>query len=100
MPTFSYVAMDARGKETKGTLELTSQIEAMGRLKEMGYFPTKLKQLEQKRAHERSRLGRGLHAQIRVPGLRGRVKAKVLSNFTRELATLIGAGLPLLRGLR
>ena len=42
MPKFSYVAMDSRGKETKGTLEVSSQNEAIGRLKEMGYFPTKV----------------------------------------------------------
>ncbi len=42
MPKFNYVAMDSRGKETKGTLEVGSQNEAIGRLKEMGYFPTKV----------------------------------------------------------
>ena len=40
MPKFSYVAMDSRGKETKGTLDVASQNEAVGRLKEMGFFPT------------------------------------------------------------
>ena len=39
MPKFNYVAMDSRGKETKGTLDVASQNEAIGRLKEMGYFP-------------------------------------------------------------
>src|SRR5438094_660102 len=42
MPKFSYVAMDSRGKETKGTLEVGTQNEAIGRLKEMGFFPTKV----------------------------------------------------------
>ena len=37
---------------------------------------------------------------IQIPGLSGRVKSKVLTNFTRQLATLVQAGLPLLRGLR
>ena len=39
MPKFNYVAMDSRGKETKGTLEVASQNEAIGRVKEMGLFP-------------------------------------------------------------
>ena len=42
MPKFNYVAMDSRGKETKGTLEVANQNEAIGRLKEMGFFPTKV----------------------------------------------------------
>ena len=42
MPKYSYVAMDSRGKETKGTLDVSSQNEAINRLKEMGYFPTKV----------------------------------------------------------
>ena len=46
MPKFNYVAMDSRGKETKGTLEVASQNEAIGRLKEMGYFPTKVVEAE------------------------------------------------------
>jgi len=46
MPKYSYVAMDSRGKETKGTLEVASQNEAIGRLKEMGYFPTKVVEAE------------------------------------------------------
>src|SRR5208282_909160 len=37
---------------------------------------------------------------IKIPGLSGRVKSKVLTTFTRQLATLVQAGLPLLRGLR
>ncbi len=32
MPKFNYVAMDSRGKETKGSLEVASQNEAIGRL--------------------------------------------------------------------
>ena len=46
MPKFSYVAMDSRGKETKGTLDVANQNEAIGRLKEMGYFPTKVVEAE------------------------------------------------------
>ncbi len=42
MPKYSYVALDSRGKETKGTIEVASQNEAIGRVKEMGFFPTKI----------------------------------------------------------
>ena len=46
MPKFSYVAMDSRGKETKGTLEVANQNEAIGRIKEMGFFPTKVAEVD------------------------------------------------------
>ncbi len=41
-----------------------------------------------------------MNIQIKIPGLSGKVKSKVLFTFTRQLATLVDAGLPLLRGLR
>src|ERR1041384_7622230 len=110
MPKFSYVAMDSRGKETKGTLEVASQNEAIGRLKEMGFFPTKVVEAEKSKdkADAKSKAaGRAagkkkgaLDLSIRIPGLSGRVKPKVLTTFTRQLATLVDAGLPLLRGMR
>ena len=109
MPKFSYVAMDSRGKETKGTLDVANQNEAIGRLKEMGYFPTKVVQVDASKekgpAKAKAAGGKGGkkgagNINIKIPGLSGRVKPKVLTIFTRQLATLVDAGLPLLRGLR
>jgi type IV pilus assembly protein PilC len=111
MPKYSYVALDAHGKETKGTIEVASQNEAIGRVKEMGFFPTKIVEAEKiqgkaarKKAKGAAKAGGGkkgaLDIQIKIPGLSGRVKPKVLTTFTRQLATLVDAGLPLLRGLR
>src|SRR5438309_8640345 len=112
MPKYSYVAMDSRGKETKGTLEVASQNEAITRVKEMGYFPTKIVEVDKakekadakktKSAKKPGAKGKkgGANFQIKIPGLSGRVKSKVLTTFTRQLATLVDAGLPLLRGLR
>jgi len=112
MPKYNYVAMDSRGKETKGTLEVASQNEAIGRLKEMGFFPTKVEELKKDKAEAKSKGKPGakggakkkgsldINLNIKIPGLSGRVKPKVLTAFTRQLATLVDAGLPLLRGLR
>jgi len=108
MPKFTYVAMDSRGKETKGTLEVANQNEAIGRIKEMGFFPTKVVEdkgsliagAAKKSAKGKKGGGPNLNLQIKIPGLSGRVKSKVLCTFTRQLATLVQAGLPLLRGLR
>jgi type IV pilus assembly protein PilC len=109
MPKFNYVAMDSRGKETKGTLEVANQNEAIGRIKEMGFFPTKVVEDKGGPAQAAGKKtpakggkkgGVNLNFQISIPGLSGRVKSKVLTTFTRQLATLVQAGLPLLRGLR
>ncbi len=113
MPKFNYVAMDSRGKETKGTLDVGSQNEAISRLKEMGYFPTKVVEAEKTKdkSDKKSKAagaagakgkkkGGGININIKIPGLSGRVGPKVLTTFTRQLATLVDAGLPLLRGLR
>ena len=54
MPKFNYVAMDSRGKETKGSLEVANQNEAISRLKEMGYFPTKVVEADKSREKPRS----------------------------------------------
>ena len=54
MPKFNYVAMDSRGKETKGTLEVANQNEAIGRLKEMIDMPfDRPRDVEQVRADPR-----------------------------------------------
>src|SRR5215469_14816070 len=113
MPKFNYVAMDSHGKETKGTLEVNSQNEAIGRVKEMGLFPTKIVEVEKVKekpdkkgakpaagGKAKGKKGGSMQINIKIPGLSGRVKAKVLTTFTRQLATLVDAGLPLLRGLR
>jgi type IV pilus assembly protein PilC len=114
MPKFNYVALDARGNETKGSIEVGSQNEAIGRVKEMGLFPTKIAEAEKEdksagkstktkaaaKTKAGGKKGGGMSINIKIPGLGGGVKPKILMTFTRQLATLVDAGLPLLRGLR
>ncbi len=115
MPKFNYVALDARGNETKGSIDVGSQNEAIGRVKEMGLFPTKISEAEKEKSADKSKAkgkpaakpgakgkgkGGAMQINIKIPGLGGKVKPKVLTTFTRQLATLVDAGLPLLRGLR
>ncbi len=113
MPKFNYVALDSRGNETKGSIEVGSQNEAIGRVKEMGLFPTKITESDKESSDKKAAKGKspvrtgakkkgggGMNINISIPGLGGKVKPKVLMTFTRQLATLVDAGLPLLRGLR
>jgi len=111
MPKYNYVALDARGNETKGSIEAGSQNEAIGRVKDMQLFPTKIIESEKEekavkkskgKAAAKPRAGgkkKGVNLNIKIPGMGG-VGAKTLTTFTRQLATLVDAGLPLLRGLR
>lgn len=111
MPKFNYVALDQRGNETKGTFEVASQNDAIGRVKDMGLFPVKIVEADKepvkgkgKNAPAAKATGKGgkkgANINIKIPGFGSGVKPKVLTTFTRQLATLVDAGLPLLRGLR
>jgi len=116
MSNFSYEAVDAGGLKIEGQLEVVDQNEAIRRVKEMGLFPVRIVEARPAgtRKSERGKgkrgdppssdfgatRGGGLRIEIKVPFRSGRVKLAVLAIFTRQLATLIEAGMPLLRGLR
>jgi type IV pilus assembly protein PilC len=112
MAKFNYVALDPRGKEITGVLESDSSTAAISRIREMGYFPTNITEAD-KAAGKKGKAGsapvtggaakaapkKGFGSlQLKFLG-GGKVKGKSLTAFTRQLATLIDAGLPLLRGL-
>ncbi len=101
MPNFEYIALDAKGEETTGTLVANDDADAINQLRKSGLYPTqvgpagkggvagakrKAKKSGKKKSAARGRRG-------------GSVSGKTLMIFTRQLATLVDAGLPLLRGL-
>jgi type IV pilus assembly protein PilC len=115
MSNYSYEAVDAGGLKIEGKLEVGDQNEAIRRLREMGLFPVRIVEARERQRPRPSSIfssrsstllsgrrmdGGRLRMEIRVPFLSGRVKPAVLAVFTRQLATLIEAGMPLLRGLR
>src|SRR5204862_103125 len=108
MPRFNYVALDARGQEASGLLEAASSSAAISQLRQAGYFPTSVIEeaisgTDGKEAHRRAAtIARTtkLRAKKGIVLLqRKKVKSKILMIFTRQLATLIDSGLPLLRSL-
>lgn len=108
MPKFSYVAMDARGRETKGEIEADNQTVALTRIREKGLFPTSVvdaasSPAKGKKTSSGTRKapgkGGGMNMELKLPSFMNRVKPKQLMVFTRQLATLIDAGLPLVRSL-
>jgi type IV pilus assembly protein PilC len=107
MPRFNYVALDARGQESSGVVEATSTNEAVGQLRQSGYFPTSVveegKGPVPKASKKVAKKAAGGPVAKRGGGpvlfQKKTIKGKTLMIFTRQLATLIDAGLPLLRGL-
>lgn len=107
MPRYTYVALDARGQEASGVIEADTQNDAVGQLRQAGYFPKAISEEgkggKAAKAVKAASKGGGAASKqlnISIPFLEKKtIKGKTLMIFTRQLATLIDAGLPLLRGL-
>src|SRR5438128_318908 len=109
MARFTYVALDARGQESTGLMEAGSSNEVIGQLRQAGYFPTSVYEEGKGGGRDGAAVARPATKKApRVARAKGKnivlfekktVKTKVLMIFTRQLATLIDSGLPLLRGL-
>jgi type IV pilus assembly protein PilC len=97
VPKFSYIAIDSTGTETSGLLDAPDVRQVAAALKAQGLFPTNVEQTGS-RLTPRSK-------EAKTPWLLGSfvffkpVRTKELAVFTRQLGTLLKAGMPLLRGL-
>ncbi|MGW8208422.1 MAG: type II secretion system inner membrane protein GspF, partial [Syntrophobacteria bacterium] len=92
MPVFEYVAIDRAGKSRKGIIDADSARAARNKLRSDGIYPTRLEETQADEISERpSRL------QFRIPLQRVRRADVVIT--TRQLATLLSAGLPLVSAL-
>jgi len=96
MPVFQYSALDAQGVEVKDEIEALSQKEAISKIRNMGYFPTKVRAS----AGAKKPGARAGARPAKRRGAAGRVKIKAITQFARQLSTLQDAGLPILRSLR
>ncbi len=113
MATFQYIATDSSGQDVRGTVEAGDRNAAIASVRAQGLLPKALGEVKgasaaqkaspKKKAEggkKKSALNKDIKINIRLPKfLRGRIKTKVLTQFTRQLATLVNAGLPLMRGL-
>jgi len=91
MAVYEYQALDKKGKNIKGILDAVSEAQARSKLRSSGKYPVSLKE-------SRSRLG-SAGKKGRSIGLFERVKSEETGVMTRQLATLLGAGIPLVQGL-
>ena len=103
MPKFKYVAMDSNGAEKEGVVEAASQTQAIAKIRSQDMFPTRVVEIGAGGTGKKGdgAAKGGMSMEIKLPAfMEKRVKAKDLTVFTRQLATLVDAGLPLLRGLK
>lgn len=93
MPRFSYRAVDSAGDVITGEMEVADRRTLVQQLRKQGYMPL--------HAEAREKPGRGTPQRSAKRGRRrrGRMDGEALVLFTRELSTLLGAGLPLDRAL-
>ena len=91
MPVFQYKAASIDGEVFNGTLSGTSREQVVAQLQALGQIPIQVNESTQPGSKKRSRslIRRGT----------GRITEQHISNATRELATLLRAGLPLDRAL-
>ena len=103
MAKFQYIALDAKGEESSGTIEANSEAEAIQQLREQHHlYPTHIQE-EGKAAKPKAASKKKAKAPAKSGAMKGqfgvKVKPKNLMIFTRQLATLIDSGLPLVRSL-
>jgi type IV pilus assembly protein PilC len=97
MPTYKYEAMDTQGGEVKDSIEATNEEEAQQKIRQMGYFVTKITEQASKKGKGKKAGGKRKKGQVFTIG---GVSSKALCTFTRQFSTLQDAGLPVLRSLR
>lgn len=86
---FDYSVRDAQGKIQKGSIEASSEAAVANRLREMKLAPISINEVKTG----------GFKTEIKIPGFSDRIGLKDVSVMARQLATMISAGLSLLRAL-
>src|SRR5207245_8856699 len=89
MATFKYSARDAAGRVVAGAIDAETEVMVIGKLQEMGFFVTSL----EKQAGRGAGLSLGGFRRLRRVGLRE------LTVFARQFATMVNAGVSMVRTL-
>jgi len=88
MPKFTWEGKTRTGAQQKGELEAPNEAAVMAQLRRQGIMPSKIRER-----------GRGMDININIPGFEPKITTKDLVVFTRQFATMIDAGLPLVQCL-
>lgn len=90
MPVFLWEGKTAQGKVMKGEMEAANQAAVLARLRSQRIQPIPTRVREK---------GKGLEKEITIPGFGAKVTDHDVMLFTRQFATMIDAGLPIVQGL-
>src|SRR3954469_11876596 len=100
MATFAFEAMNSSGQEVKDEVEANDSQEAIAKIRQKGYFPTKVREKAGKKKVQKKKEESLGGPTRKMPISIGGVPRKQLVSFTRQLSTLQDAGLPILRSLQ
>jgi general secretion pathway protein F len=92
MPVYEYTALDRAGKNVSGIIDADSKVAARQKLRSSGKFPVQVKEAASKAKTEAV-------ASLSSLSIFNRVTDEDIHALTRQLATLLGAGLPLVTAL-
>jgi general secretion pathway protein F len=96
MPVYEYTALDAAGKKHKGVLDADSLPAARQKIRQLGKYPVEIKETVPK--GRRGQKGAAASSFFSLQG-GARIKQQEIHVATRQLATLLGAGIPLVPAL-
>ncbi|OEU72073.1 MAG: pilus assembly protein PilC [Desulfuromonadales bacterium C00003107] len=88
MAKFAWEGKTRSGQAQKGEMEAPNEAAVAATLRRQGVMPGKIKEA-----------GKGVNMEIKIPGFGGKITTKDLVVFTRQFATMIDAGLPLVQCL-
>lgn len=88
MAKFSWEGKNRTGQVQKGEMDAPNEAAVNAQLRRNGIMPTKVKER-----------GKGLDVELKIPGFAPKITTKDLVVFTRQFATMIDAGLPLVQCL-
>jgi len=97
MPSFEYWVKDKAGKDLKGAQDAKDAQELVSQLKAKGYLVVRVEEVKKKGSFLRS--GQKSSTPKGQSGRSGRIKLDDLVVFSRQMATLIAAGIPLIQAL-
>src|SRR5437868_5865694 len=90
MPQFKYTARTTAGKVVEGMIEAPMQRQAVDKLRSQRFTIMSVSEVKG---------GSGGGFLSKIPFLQPGVKSKDLVVFSRQLATLVSAGVPIVQGL-
>ena len=93
MPTFTYVAINEQGKEISGVIEASDSVSAEKAIEEQDLLPIKVKQGSDTTSKSSRK---GVYVK---KGKRRKVTDREVIDFSRQLVTLLRAGVPILSSL-